>query len=121
MRLGIQFRLGALALASALMGALMVALTLSSQREAAEAEIKLGRVDIESFRIADLFKEKLRYANDKMRRYASFRESGAWEDFVRAADGLRGWISTQSATLPSPREQQLLRRMNGAWETYMQK
>src|SRR5215475_13204343 len=109
MRLGIRFRLGALAVASGLMGALMVAVTLSSQREAAEAEMKLGRVDLESFRIADVFKEKLRYANDKMRRYASFREAGAWEDFVRAADGLKTWISSQGTTLSSEREHHLLK------------
>ena len=55
MKLAIQFRLGVLALASGLMGALMVAMTLNSQRAAAEAEMKLGRVDVESFRFADLF------------------------------------------------------------------
>jgi len=36
-------------------------------------------MDLESFRISDLFKEKLRLANDKMRRYASARDSVAWE------------------------------------------
>jgi signal transduction histidine kinase len=121
MRLDIRFRLLALALALALMGALMVAATVSSQREAAELEMKLGRVDVESFRIADLFKEKLRFANDKMRRYASFREPGAWEDFQSAADGLRSWISRQGGSLPNSREQHLLQEMDLSWKTYVRK
>jgi len=64
MKFGIRYRLTALAFALVLMGALIAVVTLTSQRQAEEAKARLGQVDLESFRIADLFKEKLRLAND---------------------------------------------------------
>lgn len=121
MRFGISYRLTALALALVLMGALIVVVTLNSQRQAEYAKSRLGQVDIESFRIADLFKEKLRLANDKMRRYASARDSSAWEDFLKAVEELQNWIDGQSSTLVTSREKQLLKQMDAAHEAYLQK
>jgi len=74
MKFGIRHRLTALTLSLILMGALIVIVTFTSQRQSEEAKARLGQVDLESFRIADGFKEKLRFANDKMRRYASVRD-----------------------------------------------
>src|ERR1700704_2616706 len=99
MRFGIRHRLTALAVALVLMGALIGVVTMTSQRQAQEAKARLGQVDLESFRIADLFKDKLRLANDKMRRYASIRDSVAWEDFQKATEGLQSWIESQSPNL----------------------
>ena len=63
-----KLRLTALGLAVGLLGALIVAVTLTSQQQAEEARARLGQVDLESMRIADRFKDKLRYASDEMRR-----------------------------------------------------
>ena len=121
MKTGIRFRLTVLALGLGLMGALIVAVTLTSQYEAGETKARLGHVDLESFRIADLFKEKLRYANDKMRRYASFRDAGVWEEFLNAADGLKTWIAREKPLLATRREQQVLKQMELTWDGYVQK
>src|SRR5437899_1522392 len=121
MKFGIRFRLMALALALVLMGALIAIVTVTSQHQAEEAKARLGQVDVESFRIADLFKEKLRLANDKMRRYASVRDSTAWEDFLKAAEGLQSWIDSQSPNLVTARERGLLNQMEAAREAYLQK
>src|SRR6476661_8499926 len=107
-KFGITFRLTALAIALVLMGALIAVVTLSSQHQAEEAKARLGQVDVESFRIADLFKEKLRLANDNMRRYASVRDSAAWDDFLKASEGLQTWIDSQSPNLVTARERGLL-------------
>ncbi len=121
MRFGISHRLTALAVALVLMGALIAAVTLTSQRQAEGAKSRLGQVDVESFRIADLFKEKLRLANDKMRRYASARDSAAWDDFLKASEGLQTWIDSQIPNLTTPREKGLLKQMTAAHEIYQQK
>jgi signal transduction histidine kinase len=121
MILGIRFRLTALALASVLTGALIVVVTLTSQRQAEEAKTRLGQVDLESFRIADGFKEKLRFANDKMRRYASVRDPAAWEDFLKASEGLQSWIEEQTSILAISHERDLLNQMRTAREGYLKK
>jgi len=121
MQFGIRFRLTALALASVLMGALIIVVTLTSQRQSEEAKTRLGQVDLESFRIADRFKEKLRFATDKMRRYASVRDPGAWDEYLKAAEGLRSWIEEQASLLTTPRESDLLKQMSAARDAYVQK
>jgi signal transduction histidine kinase len=121
MKFGIGHRLTALAFALVLMGALIAVMTLTSQRQADDAKARLGQVDLESFRIADLFKEKLRSANDKMRRYASVRDSAAWEDFLKATDGLQTWMLSESPNLVTARERNLLKQMDAAHEAYLQK
>lgn len=121
MKFGIRFRLMALALALVLMGALIAIVIVTSQHQAEEAKARLGQVDVESFRIADLFKEKLRLANDKMRSYASVRDSAAWEDFLKASEGLQSWIDSQSPNLVTARERGLLHQMDAARAAYLQK
>lgn len=121
MRFGIGQRLTALAVALVLMGALIAAVTLTSLHQAEGAKARLGQVDVESFRIADVFKEKLRLANDKMRHYASSRDSAAWEDFLKASEGLQTWMDSQSPNLITPREKEVLKQMAEAREAYLQK
>ena len=121
MRFGIGYRIAALALALVLMGALIAVVTLTSQRQAEDAKARLGQVDLESFRIADLFKEKLRLANDKMRRYASVRDSAAWDDFLKASEGLQTWMLSESPNLVTTHEKDLLKQMDAAHEAYLQK
>lgn len=121
MKFGIRFRLAGLALAAVLMGASIALVELSSQRQVEEAKARLGQVDTESFRIADLFKEKLRSANDKLRRYASVRDPVAWDEFLKAAEDLENWIRRPVPNLSTPRESDLLKQMNGHYEIYLLK
>jgi signal transduction histidine kinase len=108
----------ALGLGAGLMGLLIVLVTISLQLQASQARARLQQVDAESFRISDLFREKLRYANDQMRRYASANQDAGWEEFLKANQVLKLWIAQQISALSTDREQKLLKQMMVAAETY---
>jgi len=116
-----KIRLAVLILAVGLLGALIVAVTLTSQRQADEAREQLGQVDLESMRIADRFKDKLRYANDQMRRYSSSRDPAVWTEFLNAGEELQSWIDAQAHSLAPGVEQTLAKDMGKAFTVYMQK
>lgn len=118
---GIQARLLALGSAIALMGALIIVVTLKSQRKAGDARARLNQVESESFRIAERFKDNLREVNDKMRRYASFQEPAVWEEFLKASSELKRWIADQAPRLASDREKGLLQQVDTAYESYVQR
>src|ERR1039457_1954083 len=109
-----KLRLAALGLAVGLLRALIVAVTLPSQQQAEEARAQLGQVDLESMRIADRFKDKLRYASDQMRRYSSGRDPALWTEFVKASEDLKLWIDTQAPNLAPGLEQEVLKQMGAA-------
>jgi len=119
MNRAIKARLIALGVGVALMGALIVLVTMYSEQQAGETSARLGDVDTESFRISDRFKDKLRYANDKMRRYATAREPAVWEEFLAAAGELEQWIAGERLQLTTDRERAMLRQMQGAYGTYL--
>jgi signal transduction histidine kinase len=121
MNLKFKLRLAALGLAVGLLGALIVAVTLTSQQQAEESRARLGQVDFESIRIADRFKDKLRYANDQMRRYSSGRDPAGWAEFLKASEELKSWIDTQASSLAPGLEQKVIREMKAAYAVYMQK
>ncbi len=121
MNLKFKLRLAALGLAVGLLGALIVAVTLTSQQQAEESRERLGQVDFESIRIADRFKDKLRYANDQMRRYSIGRDPAGWAEFLQASEELKSWIDTQASSLAPRLEQKVIREMKAAYAVYMQK
>src|SRR4051794_19700767 len=118
---GLKMRLAALGIAAGVAGILIAIIVLELQQQAVDTRARLGEVDVESFRIADLFKEKLRQANDQMRRHCSNEDPGAWEDFQKSGASLRGWVDGEAARLKAPVEQQLLQQMVSVHESYMQK
>ncbi len=120
MNLTVKLRLAALSIGLALMGALIVVVTLSSQQQAEEARAHLGQVDLESMRISDRFKDKLRFANDELHRYATKPDPAAWNEFVKAAEELKTWVQNQSPTLTAGLEREILRQMEAACDTYLQ-
>jgi signal transduction histidine kinase len=117
----IKLRLAFLGVALGLLGALIVGVTLSSQQHAEETRARLGQVDTESMRIADRFKDKQRYANDQMRRYASSRDPAHWQEFIKATDDLKAWIESQPSKMAPGLEQEVLKQMAAAYGVYMQK
>lgn len=114
-------RLAGLGLALALLFALIVGVILTSQDQAEQTRARLGQVDTESMRIADRFKEKQRYANDQMRRYASSREPAQWQEFLKASDDLKVWIQTWPPKLAPGLEQEVIKQMAAAYAVYAQK
>ena len=96
MNFGIKLRLAALGLATALMGALIVLVTLYSQRQGTELRTRLNDLESQSFGIAEQFKDALRDVNDKMIRYRTVPEAANWKDFLDASHQLDLWIDAQN-------------------------
>jgi signal transduction histidine kinase len=119
MTFGIRLRLIALVSALALMGALIVAVVLSSHSQAHELRARLSQVDIESFGIADQFKEDLRDVTDKMRAYRNTRDPAVWEDFLKAGRQLDAWIDLQAPKLTTQREKEVLKQIDSTYDEYL--
>jgi signal transduction histidine kinase len=115
---GIKLRLAALGLAAGLMGALIIVVTLNSQRQANELRARLIQVDSESFGIAGQFKDSLRGVNDTIRRYRTTHDPAAWGDFLKASGELRTWIEDQASRLSTQPEKKILQQMGAAFEEY---
>jgi hypothetical protein len=118
---GIKWRLTGLGLGVGLMGGLIVLATLESQLRTEATRARLSQVDLESFRIADRFKDKLRAANDQMRRYGSTEDPAAWEEFLKASQELKYWIASQGPRLTTALERKVLKQMDSACLAYTQK
>ena len=114
----IRRRLVALGLSVGLVGALIVVVTLDSQRQASVSRTRLGEVDLASFQIVDHFRATLRAANDRIRRYASTNDPAAWNEFLQTSEDLRTWISRQAPILTTPEEVKILSEMHTAFTTY---
>ena len=117
---GIKWRLIALGLALALMGALIVVVVLTSQRQAAELRARLSQVDVESFGIAEQFKERLRGVTDKMRAYRGTHDPAIWEEFLKASHELDVWIDNQAPRLTTGHEKDVLKEIDSAYNEYLQ-
>jgi signal transduction histidine kinase len=117
----IKLRLVGLGLILGLLGVLIVGLTLNSQQHGEDVRTRLGQVDTESMRIADRFKDKLRYASDQMRHYASTRNPAYWQEFLKASDELKAWIRSQPPLLGPGLEQEVLKQIAAAHAVYVQK
>src|ERR1051325_6012980 len=116
---GIRLRLVGLGLALALMGALIVVVVLVSQRQAQELRARLNQVDLESFGIAEHFKEKLRGVSDKMRNYRNTREPALWEEFLKGSHELDVWIDNQAPRLSTQKEKDVLKQIDAAYDDYL--
>ncbi len=120
MNFKIKLRLAALGLALGLLGVLIVGVTVTSERQVDEVSARLGSVDVESMRIADRFKDKLRYASDQMRLYARGHDPAGWGEFLKASQELKEWMQTQAPQLAPGLEQEVLKQMDSAYAVYMQ-
>jgi len=117
---GIKLRLAALLVGLGLFGLLIVAVTLSSQRQADEVRARLSQVDAESFHIADHFKDSLREVDDKMRRHRIEREPELWKEFLRTSGELHAWINTQAPKLRTEHEKEILKQIDSAYSKYVE-
>ncbi|MGA3265258.1 MAG: ATP-binding protein [Verrucomicrobiota bacterium] len=116
-----RFRLATLGLAAALMGALIVFITLYSQRQASELGARLRQLDSESFGIAEHFKDSLREVSDRMMRYRTTRDGASWQEFLDASRQLDLWIDAQKPRLNTQREQDILKQIDATYEEYLRR
>ena len=119
MNFGIKLRLAALGLATALMGALIVLVTLYSQRQGTELRTRLNDLESQSFGIAEQFKDALRDVNDKMIRYRTVPEAANWKDFLDASHQLDLWIDAQKPKLNTQHEKDILQQIDASYDDYL--
>jgi signal transduction histidine kinase len=118
MNFGIRFRLTALCLGLGLMGVLIVAVILNSQKQADELRERLNHMDREYFSIADHFHNSMRDASDRMRAYRVSRDPLDWERFVKSSTELAGWVDQQAPRL-TERERNIVKEIDAAHADYL--
>jgi signal transduction histidine kinase len=121
MNVRIRFRLIALAVVMALMGLFILLATLNTQRQAAELRARLSQVDMESFRIADKFRESLRELNNTLQRYGVEHSPEIWNEFTNASGRLDAWIDEQKTNLTTANEKDALQQIDVAYDDYVAK
>jgi len=119
MKFGIRFRLTALAVVVALMGLLILLATLNSQRQAGELRARLSQVDLESFQMADQFRDSLRELNNTMLRYGFDHDAAVWQEFLEASHKLDVWIDEQKPKLTTDREKEALQQIDVAYDDFL--
>jgi len=119
MNFGLRFRLAALAVGVGLMGGLIVWATLHSQRLAADVRSRLNHLDMESFGIADHFKDSLRNLNATMLRYGMRHNQADWDAFLKGSEALDHWIDSQKETLGREPEKDTLQKIDVAYDDYV--
>ena len=92
MNFGVKFRLIALAAGVGLMGLSIGLMTVNSQRQARELRARLQRVDSETFRIADQFRDFLRQLNNSLYQYGTTFAPADRDTFLKASEELDRWI-----------------------------
>jgi signal transduction histidine kinase len=114
----VKFRLAALSVAVAVMGAFIVLIMFASQRQGAGLRAKLDQVDVESFGLAEHFKDMLRESSDRLTHYRNTGDPAAWQDFLKANDDLNTWMQGQPGHSGVPEEKKILAQMNSALADY---
>ena len=114
----VKFRLTALGLAVAVMGAFIVFITLASQRQGADLRAKLDQVDTESFGLAEHFKDLLREGSDRLTHYRNTGNAAAWQDFLKSSGELNAWMQLQISGNTTAREREILKQMDSAYADY---
>src|SRR5438552_12853387 len=119
MKFGVGLRLILLVLALALMGLFIVFATLHSRQQASELRARLSQVDLESFRIADEFRDSLRELNNTLFHYGTDHEPTTLNAFLQASRQLELWIDQQKPRLNTQREKEVMQQIDAAYGDYL--
>ena len=119
--LNVRLRLIGLSVVIAVVGVLIAVVVVELQVLSSQWRERMSQVDVESFRIADHFRDKLRYCNDKMRRFASTDDEAAWDEFLGATAGLKVWVQQERLQLLTGQEEEILGKMDAAFALYVQR
>jgi signal transduction histidine kinase len=109
----------ALGLAAGLMGLFIVLAILNSERRAARLRASLGRVDVESFRLADQFRDSVRELNNELLNYGTDHDPAVAAEFQKESLRLSGWIDGQKTQLNSTEEKEVLQEIESSYADYL--
>jgi signal transduction histidine kinase len=118
MKINMKFRLAALGLAVGLMAALIVYITLNSQREVTDLQARLNNLDLESSGIANQFRDSFHELNNAIIGYGINHDPAAWAACLKQSDELKAWITGQKLKLRNPSEMKILQQMDRSYGDY---
>jgi signal transduction histidine kinase len=119
MKFGIRFRIIALATGITLMGLVIGLMTVRDRKRTDELRVRLSRVDSESFRIADQFRDFLRDLNNSLYEFGSRFDPADRDKFQSASHQLDLWIDEQKPKLTTDRERSLMQQIDVAFDDYL--
>jgi signal transduction histidine kinase len=120
MKLNMKFQLAALGLAVGLMAALIVYITLNSQREVTDLQTRLNYLDLESSGIANQFRDTFRDLNNDVIGYGISHDPATWASCLKQSDELITWIAEQKFKLRNPSEREILQKMDASYDDYFE-
>jgi signal transduction histidine kinase len=82
-------------------------------------ESKMNASQLNSFRLAEQFQQRLLKLGNFMLRYTARRNPETWAQFQTASDQLNLWLDQQIAKRPGPRELDLLHQLNTTYDDYL--
>lgn len=119
MKLNMKFRLAALGLAVGLMAALIVYITLNSQRQVSDLQTRLNNLDLESSGIANQFRDSMHDLNNAVIGYGISHDPAAWAACLKQSDQLETAITVQKVRLRNPAEKEILQQMERSLGDYL--
>jgi len=118
MNFSVKLRLAVLGVAVAMMGVLIVVITINSQDQAEGIRSRLTSLELESFGWGDTFRNRLREANNAMQRFRDNGDPATWEQFVKPATELESWLTTLGPRLNTRNELALLEKTKASCIDY---
>jgi signal transduction histidine kinase len=121
MKVVVKFRLVALGVVIALVGALIAFTLFDSQRQSQDLRARLGSVDSESDEIAAHFKDAMREVNNLRFQYEIGHDPTLWNQFLQVSGELKHWIDDHGRGLTTPEEKGALEAVRTAYDDYLAK
>jgi signal transduction histidine kinase len=119
MKLNMKFRLAALGLAVGLMAALIILITLNSQRQVTDLQTRLDNLDLESSGIANEFRDFFRDLDNAVIGYGINHNPAMWDSCVKQSAQLQTWIKDEKVKSRNPFEKQSLEQMDRSYAEYL--
>ncbi|MDB6068081.1 MAG: Signal transduction histidine kinase, nitrogen specific, NtrB [Pedosphaera sp.] len=114
----IKLRLTGFALAIVLVALMIAWAAHYSWQKVAQLRDKLTSVQIASFQTADYFQAHLQNLDYNLLRYQARHELADRQRFMTGWTNLNEWIDIQKPTLPTPREKEVLNKIDAAYDDY---
>jgi signal transduction histidine kinase len=102
-----------------LMGALIISITVNSQREASDLQARLNTLEQESSEMANHFRESFRDLNNTVIGYGMNRSPADWNKALKDSQELKAWIDGQKFKLQNPSEKEILQQIESGYSDYL--
>ncbi len=91
----------------------------TSWRQTGDLQEQLSAKQWKSFQIADHLQQTILSLNNKVLRYAAYRDTDDWTDFLAESQALGDWLNAQQPILSSEKERPFLNQINAAYKDYL--